>query len=235
MTVSFPFPDTAAHPAVIDAVIFDCDGTLVDSEPLLLRVMVAEAVKLGMPPTMAADVAEFEGRSMASSLQLLESRFGRPFPPGFEALLRAEMATLFRAELRPIAGAVEMLAALHVPFCVASNGPRDKTELTLGLTGLLPLFAGRIHSAFEVGAFKPDPALFLHAAAAMGVAPERCAVVEDSVFGIRAGLAAGMHVYAYRDIASLPTDLASRVLPLGRLTDLCAATWNRPRETEGAG
>lgn len=222
-------PLRASVPAAIDAVIFDCDGTLVDSEPLLMRVMIGEAIKLGLPPSVAHDVAEFEGRSMTSAVEVLEAKFGRSFPPDFIDMLRAEMATVFRAELRPIAGAAETLAALHVPYCVASNGPREKIELTLGITGLLPLFDGRIHSAFEVGSYKPEPGLFLHAAAAMDVAPERCAVVEDSLAGIRAGIAAGMTVYALRDAAALPAELAPRVQPIAKLADLCGAAWNRPR------
>jgi HAD superfamily hydrolase (TIGR01509 family) len=211
----------------IDAVIFDCDGTLVDSEPLLLEVMVAEAVKLGMSPAISHDVAAIEGQSMASSLRMLEARLGRPLPADFLATLRAEMAIVFRARLKEMPGAHAMLQCLSLPFCVASNGPRAKIELVLEVAGMLPLFAGRIFSADEVGSYKPEPDLFLHAAAQLGARPERCVVVEDSLAGIRAGLAAGMQVYAYRPVQALPADLLSRVTPLRQLSDLCAEHWNR--------
>ena len=211
----------------VEALIFDCDGTLVDSEPLLLRVMVEEARRLGFPATMSVDVAEFEGRSMAASLAILEGRFGRRFPAGFEPALRIAMAQVFRTELKPVAGALELLGALRLPFCIASNGPREKTELTLGLTGLAPLVGGRIFSAVELGRYKPDPGLFLHAARAMGKSPQHCAVVEDSLAGIEAGLAAGMTVYAYRPQAALPASLAGRVRLLPQLLDLLGEPWHR--------
>ncbi len=216
----------ASPPPSVEAVIFDCDGTLVDSEPLLLRVMVEEACKLGFPATVSADIAEFEGRSMATSLALLEGRCGRRFPAGFEPALRAEMARVFRAELKPVAGALELLRDLRLPFCIASNGPREKIELTLEVTGLAPLVGGRIFSAVDLGRYKPEPELFLHAARAMGTAPQRCAVVEDSVAGLEAGLAAGMTVYAYRPQAALPPALAGRVRRLPRLLDLLCEPWH---------
>jgi HAD superfamily hydrolase (TIGR01509 family) len=90
-----------------------------------------------------------------------------------------------------------VLQGLHLPFCVASSGPREKIELSLRATGLLPYFRGRIFSAYELGSWKPEPDLFLHAAKVMAVAPARCAVVEDSVKGVRAGIAAGMAVFGY--------------------------------------
>lgn len=90
-----------------------------------------------------------------------------------------------------------MLRQLDRPYCVASSGPRDKIEHSLSITGLLGYFPGRIFSAYDVGSWKPDPGLFLHAAETMGVAPERCAVVEDSVLGVQAGVAAGMTVFGY--------------------------------------
>jgi beta-phosphoglucomutase-like phosphatase (HAD superfamily) len=91
-----------------------------------------------------------------------------------------------------------LVESLNVPYCIASNAPADKIELSLRVTGLLPLFEGSIHSAYQIGCWKPDPALFLHAARGMGVAPEQCAVVEDSIAGVRAGIAAGMAVFAYQ-------------------------------------
>lgn len=201
-------------------VIFDCDGTLVDSEPLMLRVMLDETVALGMPRERAPSFSEIEGQSMGASLALLAQRLGRPLPTGFEGHLRARMAEVFQRELREIPGAQALLQRLRLPFCVASNGPRAKIELTLSITGLHQAVGGRIFSAVEVGSYKPDPGLFLHAASAMGAEPARTLVVEDSLAGIEAGLAAGMRVYALRRAGTLPDAWSRQVTRLDRLDDL---------------
>ena len=133
---------------------------------------------------------------MADNLRDIEERGKCTLPDGFEDDLRAYMAAEFESRLEPIEGAAALVEALDVPYCVVSNGPRSKMEVTLRVTGLLDHFAGRIVSAYEVGVWKPDPALFLHAARMLGVAPGRCAVVEDSGYGIAAGVAAGMQVFA---------------------------------------
>jgi HAD superfamily hydrolase (TIGR01509 family) len=211
----------------IDAVIFDCDGTLVDSEPLGFSAILAEARALGIELMSEEDLFPLKGQSMATCLQAVQRRYGQPLPDDFEATLRKSMAAAFRDRLQPMPGALEMLRSLKLPYCVASNGPREKIELTLEITGLLPLFRGRVFSAYEVGSFKPEPGLFLHAARAMGVVPERCAVVEDSVAGVRAGLAAGMSVYALRSPQPLPPDLAGQVQNLDRLDELVHTAWNR--------
>jgi HAD superfamily hydrolase (TIGR01509 family) len=153
---------------------------------------------------------------MADCVADMERRLGRKLPDSFVPELRARTAEIFRERLQAMEGAAEMLAALRVPCCVASSGPREKIELSLRLTGLLPRFEGRIFSAYEVGHWKPDPRLLLHAAQAMGAAPERCAVVEDSLPGIRAGLAAGMTTFAFRWRGALPEG----AIALARLQDL---------------
>ena len=212
----------------IDAVIFDCDGTLVDSEPLMLAVMLEEMVTLGAAPEFAADIVHIEGQRMATSLAALEQLAGMKLPTDFETTVRRKLARVFRERLQPVEGALALVEGLRLPFCVASNGPREKIELGLEVTGLLPHFAGRIYSAYEVGSFKPEPGLFLHAAAALGVDAAHCAVVEDSLPGIRAGLAAGMAVYALRPLAAMPDDIASRVHHLPTLGDLASAPWFAP-------
>jgi HAD superfamily hydrolase (TIGR01509 family) len=218
----------------IDAVIFDCDGTLVDSEPLAFEAIAAEAGSIGLALTAEKDRDLFNGQSMAGCLQAIEQRFGTRLPPGFEARMRRRMAALFRERLQPMPGALQLLQRLGVPCCVASNGPLEKIELTLQITGLLPFFGGRIFSAVEVGSFKPEPGLFLHAARALGAVPARCAVVEDSVAGVRAGLAAGMLVHALRSPQPLPPHLAARVRMLESLDELNMAPWNR-QPPSGAG
>ncbi|HET7558139.1 MAG TPA: HAD-IA family hydrolase [Rhodanobacteraceae bacterium] len=200
----------------IDAVIFDCDGTLVDSELLANEVLVEYAAGFGVPITLEEALQCYVGGKMADCVADMERRLGRKLPDSFVPELRARTAEIFRERLQAMEGAAEMLEALQVPCCVASSGPREKIELSLGLTGLLPRFEGRIFSAYEVGHWKPDPRLLLHAAEAMGVPPKHCAVVEDSLPGIRAGLAAGMTTFAFRWRGALPES----AIALERLQDL---------------
>ena len=213
--------------ATIGAVIFDCDGTLVDSEPIALAAWAQEARTLDPPVLFDDDELQvLKGQGISFTLSFLARHFGRPLPPDFELRARERMAQAFRERLQPIPGALALLQSLKLPYCVASNGPRQKMELTLGVTGLLPWLDGRIFSAYEVGSFKPDPGLFLHAARELGVVPQRCAVVEDSPAGIEAGLAAGMTVYALPAAAPLPPEWAARVLLIDGLEVLAGAAWN---------
>lgn len=139
----------------------------------------------------------FRGRKMAECVAVLSERLGRPLPEDFTANFRARQAEAFRHHLKPIPGIQEALRQITLPICVASNGPREKIALALSVTGLRPFFEGRIFSSYELGTWKPDPGLYLHAAASMKVSPADCVVVEDSVLGVRAGIAAGMRVLAY--------------------------------------
>jgi HAD superfamily hydrolase (TIGR01509 family) len=209
----------------IEAVIFDADGTLVDSEAPGLDVLHQQALALGLAWERAALHDRFRGVRMADCAARLAAEAGRSEPGFADDLLqriRADMAVRFRQGLSPMPGASELLRRLAIPFCVATNGPREKVELTLGLTRLLPLLAGRIHSAYEVGSFKPDPGLFLHAAASMGIDAERCAVVEDSLPGIEAGLAAGMRVFSLLPPPQTPAALHARITFIGSLAELDA-------------
>jgi len=182
----------------IESVLFDCDGTLVDSEILTREVLVDLARKFGIPLTLDDARDEFTGACMADVVEALAARRGAPLPESFVPEFRRRMAAAFREHLRPIDGAADLLESIRLPCSVASSGPREKIELSLALTNLRGYFEDRIYSAYEVGVWKPDPGLFLHAARVQGVAPDRCAVVEDSRQGIRAGLAAGMQVFAFQ-------------------------------------
>lgn len=179
-------------------VIFDCDGTLVDSEELGTSVLLKMASELGLDLPLRETNAYFRGWKLDQCVAQIQTWLGRPLPADFVAQVRLRTQSTFKAELRPIPGAVELVRALRLPMCVASSGPREKIELSLTLTGLLPYFKDHIFSGYEVGSWKPDPGLFLHAAQAMGVQPADCAVVEDSLVGVQAGVAAGMKVYAYQ-------------------------------------
>ena len=203
----------------IGAVLFDCDGVLVDSERVAVECIVELAARHGAEFEFGEALDRFTGGRMADTVREVERRAGRAVPRDFEDRLRARMAAEFEARLEPMDGAAALVEALDVPFCVVSNGPRAKMEVTLRVTGLLQHFAGRIVSAYEVGAWKPDPALFLHAAQLLGVAPECCAVVEDSGYGIAAGLAAGMQVFALVGGERSPA-LPEGVVPVASLSEL---------------
>jgi HAD superfamily hydrolase (TIGR01509 family) len=180
-----------------ELVIFDCDGVLVDSDRIALRIQAERITALGIPTTYEDCVRDFLGLGMPATLRILEERLGGPLPAGWVDDLDAAVREAFRAELRPVPGVVAALDAIELPTCIASSGSQEKMRLTLGLTGLAERFAGRVFSADEVERGKPAPDLFLHAAARMGAAPERCVVVEDSPFGVAGARAAGMAALGY--------------------------------------
>ncbi|MFJ4189025.1 HAD family hydrolase [Kitasatospora sp. NPDC089509] len=184
----------------IDLVIFDCDGVLVDSEIIAVRVLVQLGAEFGWPLTEAEVVERFVGRSEAANHAMVAERLGEEVATLFDKRFRALHAEAVDAGLTPVDGVVEALdalAALTLPTCVASSGGHEKMRHTLGRTGLYGRFEGRIFSATEVGRGKPAPDLFLHAARRMGVEPARCLVVEDSGPGVLAARAAGMRALGY--------------------------------------
>jgi HAD superfamily hydrolase (TIGR01509 family) len=182
---------------MVGLVIFDCDGVLVDSDRISLRIQAEWISDLGLEMSYEDCVRDFLGLGMPATLRILGERLGRPVPSGWEDGLDRAVREAFERELRPVPGVVEALDEIELPTCVASSGSQEKMRFTLGLAGLWDRFAGRIHSADEVGRGKPAPDLFLRAASAMGTPPERCVVVEDSPFGVIAARAAGMSALGY--------------------------------------
>lgn len=183
-----------------ELVIFDCDGVLVDSEPIAMRIFLETLAAHGCEIDMATGYRRFLGRSLASCCEELRSDFGVDLDAAALGAMRAALYDGFRAGLRPIPGVEAVLTALRdggVRFCVASSSQLERVELSLGLTGLAPRFAGRMFSATMVARGKPAPDLFLHAARALGAEPARCLVVEDSGAGVRAAQAAGMAVVGF--------------------------------------
>ncbi|MBP1473578.1 HAD family hydrolase [Frateuria sp. MAH-13] len=178
-------------------VIFDCDGVLVDSEPIANRVFARMLAEQGLVFDARQMDELFLGRTMAHCLALVADRLGHALPDDFEARHDRHLFDALAAELAPVPGVVQVLDGLALPFCVASNGGPDKVRLSLERVGLLPRFEGRLFSAAEVARGKPAPDLFLHAARAMGVAPAACVVVEDSPAGVAGGVAAGMTVLGF--------------------------------------
>ena len=203
----------AARPSGL--VIFDCDGVLVDSEPISLAVTLEVLAEAGCPLDLSTGYARFLGRSLASVAQWLREEHGVELDDALKARLRARLFQRFKAELRPIPGVAEAVRALPCPACVASSSQPDRIRLSLDLTELLPLFDPNIFSATMVERGKPAPDLFLHAAGQMGVAPGDCVVVEDSPAGIRAAQAAGMRVVGFVGGAHAePADLRQAVANL---------------------
>jgi HAD superfamily hydrolase (TIGR01509 family) len=181
-------------------VIFDCDGVLVDSERLAIDVDIASIRELGWAITAAEVVENFVGRAERDIHAEIEKRIGRALTSDWHQRWDAEFQRMLTEELEAVPGvhaAVEAVAAMGLASCVASSGSHAKMRRTLGRTGLWNHFAGRIFSASEVARGKPAPDLFLHAAAQMGAAPDRCVVVEDSRFGVAGAKAAGMAVVGY--------------------------------------
>lgn len=182
---------------MVELVIFDCDGVLVDSDRISLRIQAEWITDLGLETSYEDCVRDFLGLGMPATLEILGKRLGRPVPSGWADGLDRAVREAFERELRPVPGIVEALDKIDLPTCVASSGSQEKMRFTLGLTGLWDRFAGRIHSADEVGRGKPAPDLFLRAASSMGTPPGRCVVVEDSPFGVIAAKAAGMSALGY--------------------------------------
>lgn len=191
--------------------LFDCDGTLVDSEPLLADEMATALNAVGLPFQAGDYIGEFRGARFRRIVAALESRHGSVDPEvlePLEATMRANLNRRLAAELTPIEGARDALAALHdYPMGVVSNGPVNKIRTSLEATGLAEPFGDRLFSAYSANCWKPDPRLYRHAASQMGYTPEQCLAIEDSVVGVRAALEAGMtvvHLNRYPDAEATP-------------------------------
>lgn len=181
----------------VDLVIFDCDGVLVDSEPLSMQVLLEAIAESGI--TIDSDHAYelFLGRSLATTITVLKEQFSVHLDEMALERMRHNLYAAFRTRLQPVEGIGTALDALAKPFCVASSSQPERIRLSLDVTGLLGRFEPHIFSATMVANGKPAPDLFLHAAREMGVTPERCAVVEDSPAGIEAAKRAGMRVLGF--------------------------------------
>lgn len=180
-----------------ELVIFDCDGVLVDSEPIAVRIDVEMLAEVGVTMSAEEVIERFVGRSPEVILAETEARLGRRVPDGWFERGEARLRRAFANELEPVPGIEEALQGIDVPVCVASSSGHDNLRLKLELTGLYDRFAGHIFSAAEVVNGKPAPDLFLHAAQRMGADPADCVVVEDSRYGVLAARAAAMDVFGY--------------------------------------
>jgi HAD superfamily hydrolase (TIGR01509 family) len=184
-----------------ELVIFDCDGVLIDSEPIANRVLRDRLATAGLSMPLEDVMRTFVGRTRDGCIELAGRMLGRPLPPEFGKQWDAALYEALEREVKPVPGIPGLLKSMSAPYCVASNGERERMELALHAAGLLPLVKDHLFTASEVAHPKPAPDLFLHAAKTMGVAPSRCAVIEDTPTGVKAGVAAGMKVFAYAGAA----------------------------------
>ncbi len=195
--ILIPFHDMRPY----DLIIFDCDGVLVDSERITCGVLATMLNELGIPATLESAFEEFVGNSLARCVTMIEEKLGAPIPTTFVADFKKRTELALRESLTAVDGIQEALAQIELPTCVASSGDHDKMKTTLGVTGLYPIFEGRIFSVTEVARSKPYPDVYLYAARMMETPPERCVVVEDSEIGVRAAVAAGMTVLGYSKLS----------------------------------
>lgn len=183
--------------AQFDLVIFDCDGVLVDSEPIVNRVFAETLTEAGFQMTYEEITQRFVGKSLATCLEMIQKSHGRPLPIEWLERNREREIAALHQELQPVPGITQVLEQLTLPRCVASNSSHRHLKLVLTLTGLLHKFEGNLFSANDVDRPKPFPDVYLHAASQMGITPERCVVIEDSATGVQAAHAAGMTVFGY--------------------------------------
>jgi HAD superfamily hydrolase (TIGR01509 family) len=196
-------------------VVFDCDGVLVDSEPLIASAEAEALAAAGFEASARDLLDRFTGIPAADMFQAVAAEQGRPLPAGFGSALDRRIADAYRSRLEPIPEAEETLRRIDVPCCVASSSPLHRLRLALLVTGLDWLLMGRIFSAEMVARGKPAPDLFLHAADRMGAAPADCLVVEDSVAGVTAARAAGMTAFGFTGASHGGPDLGERLLAAG--------------------
>ena len=178
-------------------IIFDCDGVLVDSEPISIQLLVDMANSYGANIDLAYGMKHFKGSFFDACKKNIAQLTQKPIPDSFQDDYRKLSFEAFRKGIKPIEGIKNVLDNLGIPFCVASSGPENKIKLNLELSGLLPYFENKIFSCYTIQKWKPDPAVFLWAAKTMGFKPEDCVIVEDSLSGVLAAKAGGFDVFGF--------------------------------------
>jgi HAD superfamily hydrolase (TIGR01509 family) len=181
----------------IDLVIFDCDGVLIDSEVISANMLIAELKGYGVEMDMTFVSRHFLGRSYPVVLKEVREQFGVQLPAQFETDYRRRLLDAFARDLKVMPGASEVIGRLARPFALATSSSPERVAQSLRLTGLDALFGPHVFTASMVPRGKPAPDLFLHVAKVFGADPGRCLVLEDSLNGVRAGLAAGMQVWRF--------------------------------------
>ncbi|WGF87765.1 HAD family hydrolase [Marinivivus vitaminiproducens] len=200
---------------MVELVIFDCDGVLIDSEAIACRVEAALLTEIGFPIDQEGVVRRFAGRSGRDVAAEIEAEIGGALPAGHEDRIKRALDEAFAAELRPMPGIHGLLDRLDRKVCVASSSTPDKLRFTLGLTGLWERLAPDVFSSSMVVRGKPAPDLFLFAAERMGVRPGACVVVEDSVFGVQAAVGGRMAAVGFVGGSHVLPDHAEKLAAAG--------------------
>ena len=185
-----------------ECIIFDCDGTLVDSEHLTNSVIAKMAGELGIKMTAEEATKKFGGKTLDAVIYGMKELSGREIPQNWLPRLIRKVSDAYKTNLIPVDGIKEILDYISIPICVASNGEPRHINGSLKLTGLIDYFGDKIYTASDVGIPKPAPDLFLYAAKKMGFKPEKCVVIEDSVTGVTAAVRAKIPVYGLIKLCS---------------------------------
>mgnify|MGYP005840970031 CR=1 FL=1 len=204
-------------------IIFDCDGVLVDSEAISAQVFQKMVSELGCHLDFETVLEQITGTSMKENLKFFAECVGSELPDDFEKDFRARSFEAFKTDLQPIPGVHELIDKIKIPIGVASSGPVNKIKLNLTTVGLIDKFGDNIFSSYDIKSWKPEPDIYLHAANQMGFQPGECAVVEDSIAGVKAATAGGFDVYALSNksmddtFKSLGAEVFSNMEELGNL------------------
>jgi HAD superfamily hydrolase (TIGR01509 family) len=199
----------------ISHIVFDCDGVLVDSEPISMRIDVEILAENGIVMSEAEAHRRFVGKTFAAMIAMCEHDFGVRFPADCSAEKDRRILEAFTRELRPVQGVAAALAALRGPFSVASNSPRQRVAESLRITGLTPFFGARIVTFEDVARAKPAPDIFIEAARRAGHESASCLIVEDSVTGVTAAHLAGSPVLGFTGTHDEPQVHGARLLAAG--------------------
>lgn len=201
-------------------IIFDCDGVLVDSEAISAKVFQKMIAELGFNLEFEMVLEQITGTSMKENLNFFREKIGSDLPANFETEFRKRSYKAYKTELKPIKGVHELLEKIKIPVGVASSGPVEKIKLNLTTTNLIDKFGDNIFSCFDIGSWKPEPEIYLHAAKQMGFQPEECAVIEDSVPGIQAAKAGGFDVFGFTNNQNKETFIKMGVTAFFEMSEL---------------
>lgn len=204
----------------IKAIIFDCDGTLVNSEAPTASLITEILINSGHITTYDEILAISRGQKLAILAKILGKRFNGIDETLFIQAYNAQILEKLRVEIAPNPATISLLDNLPLEICIATNGSRERTEIVLSASKLLPFFKNRIVSAYDINAWKPDPKIILHSANLIGVLPEECLLIDDSIDGLKAGLGAGAQVVAFNIPDEKLGELRKSVTQINELNEI---------------